>query len=312
MSTYIVGGGPFYWDVVQTEDAKREYVVKYKCGTDRTTQLWKDDPSNFANTPGLPAVGISWTTFAAALGTSGGDDWAFRTPYVKATPYDNNDEPPEFYEIELKFSHADYEQQRCQSTTFSDPLLEPPQIRVGWQKYRKLPKEDRDGLPYCSSTGELLAGQQTEIDDNHWTVEFTINQLNVDLSLVDSLADTLNDGPIWGLPPERSKFSQYSGTKLYYGSCTAYVRSTYGFEVRKDWTQYLPDVGSQRLIPGGNVFEEDHWEKFRDGRGNLLGKVLMDDAGNPYLDPATQTPGVVERKPYPVANHVLLGIPTSF
>lgn len=311
MATFILNSGPFYWDCVQDDKYKREYNVKYKIATDEDPWV-NDDPSNWANTPGIPSVGTSWSAYAAALGTNGGDDWAFRTPYVKVTPFQPDDGPVYVAILEIKFSRADYEQDRCQTTELADPLLEPPQIQVGWQKYRKLPNTDRDGLPYRGSTGEPLIGQEIEIDDNHWTVSITINQFQVNLALVDSLANTLNSGPIWGLPPERSKFNSYSGTKLYYGSCHAYVRSTYGFEVRADWKQYLPDKGRMEFAgTGTNATDPDDWVVAKDRFGENKPVLRLDTEGKAIVSDA-QTPNTITRNPYPTGNHVLLGIPTSF
>lgn len=309
MSTFLLNNGPHYWDVVQDDNFKREYTVKFKAGTDEPF-VHDDDPSNFANTPGLPTVGSSWTQFATALGTNGGDDWAFRTPYIKATPYDNNDEPAEVYELELKFKSPDYEQKRCQTNTFEDPLDEPIQIRVGWQKYRKIPNLDRDGLPYCGTTGEPLVGQEIEIEDNHWTVEFTINQFNINLSLIDSLANTLNSGPVWGLAPEKSMFSSFSASKLYYGTCHAYIRSTYGFEIRADWTQYLPDKGRMKYT-GTDPTDPTHWQVSKDRYGENIPVMRLDTSGLAIVS-STQIPNTIVRNPYHTGNHLLLGIPSSF
>jgi len=306
MTTQLLG--PTKFGMTFDSEARREYKISWKIWSNDP----KDDPSIIANTSGIPSVGSTWTQIMAAYSFNGADDWAFCRPDMEVEMLDpSEDEPAQLWLVTNTFSTPSSEDKRCQDQKIENPLLEPPQISGSFQKYRELPHQDRDGKPYRSTTAEPLVGQEVERDRTRWEVDIKFNVLNPQLSLVNQLADRLNDSPMWGLPAETVKFSRFRFERLLYGLCTFYFRLDLGFEIREDWTQYLADKGRMELIENGNPTNPDHWKVTKDRFGENKPVLRLDTFGKPITSDS-QTPGTIVRKPYPTGNLLALGIPASF
>ena len=176
---------------------------------------------------------------------------------------------------------------------------------------RTQPNLDRDGLPYRSSTGEPLIGQETEIDDSDWEVSIELNTVTLPLGLVNTLRHRLNNSSLWGLGAEKVKFSSYSFRRLLYGTCTFYYRHTMGFQIRDSWNQNLPDKGRMKLRDGGTATNPEDWVRATDVYGEVLPMMRLDTNGLPIVSDS-QTPNTIIRKPYYTGNLLLLGIPATF
>ena len=301
--------GPYKFGMTRDKEGIREYKVSWKV-LDNFVTTYNDIAHLWQNTAGLPSIGSTWSQIAAVYGWNGRDDWAFCTPELEVEMFSpSQEEPPQVWSITNTFSNITSD--RCQDASIENPLLEPPKISGSFVKYRELPHEDRDGKPYRSTTGEPLVGQEVERDQSRWEINFEINLLNINLALVASLADRLNSGPLWGLGPEKVKFSKFRFRRLLYGLCTFYVNASFGFDIRDDWTQYLADKGRMELEDGGDPTNPDHWRVAKDRYGENKPVLRLDTNGKPIVS-ESQTPKTIERQPYFTGNLLALGIPASF
>jgi hypothetical protein len=299
--------GPYDWAFNRSREGHRTYNIWWLVEADNVGADI-DDPSVIINTPGLPDIGSLWTDLTWITGS---DDWAFCTPEAEVSPHEAKaGEPPLFYLVKNTFSTFPLE--RCQDATIENPLLEPHEIGGNWVNKRRIPHQDRNGLPYRSSTGEPLMGSETEVDDSDWDLSVGFNSISLPLSLVNSLRHRLNDAPIWGLPAETVKFSNYSFTRRLYGKCNFYYKNDMKFSIRSDWTQYLADKGRMEFIGSGtgtgDYGDPDNWVVAKDRLGENLPMMRLDVSGKPVLSDS-QTPGTIVRRPYFTGNLLLLGIP---
>lgn len=297
--------GPWDWSAGRSLEGHRTYEIWWLLSVDGNSPPGAiDDPSVLYGTAGLPAIGSTWT---AISWINGADDWAFCTPEITVKPHDHlPGEAPSHYLLKNTFTTLPME--RCNSTTIENPLNEPHTLSGGWVNKRVQDHQDRDGLPYASSTGEPLIGAETEKDDADWELIVGFNSLNIPLATVNSLRHTLNNAPLWGLAAEKSKFSKYRFTRKLYGTCTYYYQNQMHFSIRDDWAAYLADKGRMELITGGSASDPDDWRVAKDVYGENKPLLRLDTDGKAIVS-SSQTPSTITRNPYFTGNHLLLGIP---
>lgn len=297
--------GPKRWSFTRDEKGHRTYEVYYLVKVTNAGNL--DDPSLIVDAPGLPRPGDSWSSLSWI---NGADDWAFCTWECDIEPFDQDEgEPANYYLVKKVFTTKPV--YRCQDQQINNPLLEPYEISGSTTTKRKTILVDRDNLPYVSSSGELLIGPETEVDDNDWEITISFNTASLFLPVVNSLRQHLNDRVLWGLPPGTVKFSRYSFERRLYGRCFFYYRHNMGFEIRSSWQHVLQDRATMRLADGGDPNNPNHWIRAKDFTGENLPMLALDINGKPIVNPATQIPRLIVRNPYPLGNLLLLGIPPT-
>lgn len=306
MSTLL---GPWDWKMSRDADGHRTYdlwwlIEAQNSATGPSASL--DDPSVIINTSGLPTIGSVWSDLDFI---DGADDYAWCTPECEVEPYESKPgEPPLYYRLKNTFTTRPMK--RCQDNTIQNPLNEPHELSGSWVDKKIIPYIDRDGLPYRSSTGEPLIGQETEIDDADWEIVVGFNSAAIPLALVNSLRHHLNDSTLWTLATGKVKFSRYSFTRKLYGTCTFYYNNQMRFSVRDSWAQYLADKGRMELGSGGSASNPVDWIVAKDIYGENKPIMRLDINGKPIVS-NTQTPNTITRNPYPLGNLLLLGIPST-
>ncbi|GIW60118.1 MAG: hypothetical protein KatS3mg087_1184 [Patescibacteria group bacterium] len=293
--------GPVKIEASRDDEGHRSYSVWFKVEVDNASGI--DDPSILIDAPGLPQVGDPYA-FSWAVGS---DPAALCTFETDVEAFEQESDKPIYYLVKKVFSTKP--RRRCSDESIQNPLLEPPQISGSTVSKRKTILIDRDGLPYISSSGELLVGSDTEIDDDDWEINISFNTASLFLGIVNSLRQHVNDAPLWGLPAETIKFSRYSFERLVYGTCFVYYRHNMTFQIRDSWAHKLQDRATMKLLDGGDPTNPDHWVRAKDKTGENLPMLALDINGKPIVNTATQTPRVIVRNPYPKGNLLLLGIP---
>lgn len=298
--------GPVTWSHSRDIEGYRDYELWWLIQAENTDAGHIDDPATIANTAGLPAVGSSWSDLPFI---NGQDDWAYCSPEYEVEPYGvNQGEAPQYYLYKARYTNRPLK--RCSTTSIENPILEPPVVTGSWVDRKRIPHVDRNGLPYRSSTGEPLAGAETEIDDSDWEITISFNSLTIPSGLVNSLRHHLNDAPLWGFPIGTVKFSKYSFARRLYGTCNYYYNNVMSFSIRGSWTQYLADKGYMMLKDGGDKNNPDDWVRAVDSYDSPLPLMRLDVFGKPIVSD-DQTPSTIERDPYPLGNLLALGIPAS-
>lgn len=269
MTTAIIGG-PRTWEAEQDECGYRQYKVSFLIQA--TTP--GEGPASVLQTPGLPVYGSFWV-FTHPQGGSDVDVFAWCRwdshvkPVVPAKGESNF-----WFEVEKTFSTkpTDPRSCACRDLPFQDPLLEPPKISGGFQKFTEEATHDRWGANITSSSFEQMRGPHVEFDRNRDSVQIEMNVPLLNLPLVESMKDCVNKFPLWGMSPRQIKLSEFHWERKFWGPCTYYYTWTLGFEVRND--------GFDRDLP-------DESNMVRDGDWSLNNGVLSYVCKNPSTTPPT-------------------------
>lgn len=258
-----------------------------------------DGPSQVLATPGLPTTSDVW-----AYGNDF-DSWAFATLERSVKSLEELG-PTEYWEIEIKFSTKG-NQKRCKDQQIDDPLLMADRISGGSHKYTEEARTDRFGNPITNSAYEQIRGQQVEFDANRFTVTVEQNVIDLQLFLMSTIVNCLNDSTLWGLPRRKIKFSDFDFSVKYYGNCYKYYTRKLTFDVDPaGFDKDLLDEGTKALH--GQWGNDGHWSTIKiggqnpnptnpahysavlDRKGSPM-KVILDGRGLPFDDAPTIVTG---------------------
>ena len=257
-----------------------------------------DGPQSISAAAGLAAIGDTWT-----FGNEN-DPWAFCLPTQSVRRHNKKQgEPSTHWTIESVFSTKPLS--RCMATDADDPLDEPQKVRGNSVRYTIEAEKDRFGDAIVSSSHERLRGPQVEVDSGRDQVVVEQNVAELELNLVTSLRNKLNDDTMWGLAARKVKFSDFSWEELWYGSCIHYFKRTFTFDIRNDPEDSFDivalDEGTRVLngrwnetnglwqvlaIPGfsgqpdPDKTNPQHFIQYHDIKGNLA-RVILDGNGLP-------------------------------
>ena len=263
--------GPFKTlPCVRDDDGHREYHILHQVRTTTPLQgnpLVGDGPQTIGAASGLPQVGDFWN-----FGNDS-DIWAICTPRRIIKPLDpKKGDPDQFYSVENVYTTRPLE--RCQTDPIGDPLLEPQKVRGSSVRYTIEAAKDRFGVPILSSSHEPFRGPQVEFDGGRDQVIIEQNVADLELGLITSLRNKLNDDTLWGLGPRNIKLSDVSWEELWYGVCTFYYRRIFVFDVRNSTEDHfdrdITDEGT-KVLKGRWVSEADCV-----GTGALGGSIWID------------------------------------
>lgn len=331
MATELINGQR-RWGVTRDEKGHRTYKI-----THLVKALTTDGPFAIANTPGLPLPGSFWN-FDGDV-----DAWAFCKQDLKATTLTKN-EPNQFWEVEQTFTSKPGDSRQCKDETIEDPLLVPDGISGGFVRYTEERPIDKNNNPIKNSSHEMATGPQVEFDVNRPTVRIVQNRIGLELSLITSQVDTLNDAALWGLSAAKIKLSNFSWSRELYGVCNFYYVRIFDFDVNFDgWSRDITDEGTMVLNGHHDITETtgtgpdqgtgtgtdaqrtgwvvdniggaapdatnpQHFVKYKDLNGENA-RILLDGAGLPLDDDSN--PVITTFDHYQESNFLLLGIPTS-
>lgn len=310
-----VKGGPRVWSGERDDEGFREYKVVHlvKC-----TSV-NDGPSVVMLASGLPAIGSVWN-FGNDL-----DTWAFCYPYMKVSIHQEKEGDPNlWWRVEQKFSTRPLT--RCQDTPVEDPLLEPQKVSGNFRNFTIEAVYDRNGNLIKSSSHEQIRGRQVEFDNNKPSVVVQQNVASLGLSTFAQMIDTVNDGPMWGLPARCVKLSNAPWERKYYGTCNIYYTRTFEFDIDYDtFDRTVLDEGTKVLhghwdtttevwtldnINGSppSASNPTHFDRYKDKFGENT-RTILDGAGKPITSVASA--GQIDVEYYEESNFFTLGIPTS-
>lgn len=323
MTASLVGAeGRRKWSLTRDREGHRDYLL---VSLVKTTDN-DDGPATVLATPGLPAVGDSWT-YGNDI-----DGFALCHPDVRITPT-RHDEPHRLWIVENHFRTLPME--RCQDTPIEDPLLEPDKISGSFIRFTREATRDRFGNFILSSSHELIRGPQVEFDDSRAQVRITQNVSDLQLPTLTQFVDTVNDAPLWGLPKRTIKLSEPTFERRYRGICEIYYTRTLTFDIdfntfdRKaldEGTRVLKGRWSAGCVAGSvwttnfgvDPNDVSDFMKFVDCAGNPIENVILNGAGEPITSPlgtgigaGGAGPAYIQVEKYAESNFLLLNIPTT-
>lgn len=280
--------GQRQWSMSRDEEGHRTYKIIHLVIADRT-----DGPANVLQTPGLPLPGSMWAF------DDDFDPWAFCLPNMDIRPLEPPNRPSRYWEVEQTFSTKPTK--RCQDETVENPLLEPPKISGGFNKYTEEATHDRFGKKIVNSAHEMIRGPQNEWDANRDTIKITQNVPTIIQAAVlpTLMIDTVNAFPIWGYYPRCVKLSNRTWEQLYHGNCFLYYTRTLEFDTNPNtFDRDLLDEGTKALSGrwAGNEWVDinigglppdpknpAHFIRFQDRNANNC-RVILDGNGRPYIE----------------------------
>ena len=306
-----VNRGRTDWSLSRDDDGHRDYSITMRVVTDDFT----DGPATILDTAGIPQIGDQWT-----FGNDN-DPWAFCWPTVSAVMVVTN-EPGFWWDLTFTFSTKPLN--RCNTTSITNPVLEPQKISGSFAKYQKKLERNADGTLIKVSSHEPITGLTK--DANRPTVVIEQNVLDLGLDVFALMVDTLNDSPLWNLPERTIKLSNAPWSRKLYGVCNFYYTRRFEFEIdplgfdKND----VADAGYKTFDKdnvvdnAANRKDPTNYKLATDitGRSSPQ-KVLLDGAGSELTDPTAPVfldgtiPGLGPIVPYTESNLHALNIPTS-
>jgi hypothetical protein len=261
------------------------------------------------NAAGLPAIGSTWNQ------GNDFDSWAYCWPNMEVTPVIER-ERSSSWDVTQTFSTRPI--MRCQDQQVSDPLQEPARISGSFLKYRRPLEYDKDGNTVRSSSHEPIVG--IEVDDVRPTVVIETNMAFVNLATYDSLVNTVNDAPLWGLPARCVLLSQIAWSRQLYGLCNFYYTQRLDFLIDSTTFDFdkIIDKGfmefdSARFGAGTPAERKNpkNYIRIVDKKGNASAEPLhLDNNGSIEEDPATNVNYRPTVQYYAESNLFQLGIPS--
>jgi hypothetical protein len=235
--------GQTFTEFTRDNAGNRTYQVTTLVKADPT-----DGPYTILSATGLPAEGDVWKF------NSEQDVWATCTSDCRISPFQRGDDSAQYYTVTNTFSTKAPEANRCQQQAITDPLLTPAEISGSFVTSHEEIQFDRFGNAIKTSSHERIRGPQVQFDRSKPTVRITQNVSTFDQAflLPSLMVDTLNDRPLWGLPPRSIKLSRPTWERKFYGQCYVYYRRTLEFEVS------VTTDGAGTILPGWdrNVLDE--------------------------------------------------------
>ena len=312
-----VHGDVRIWGGSRDDEGFREFTVTHLV---KTTSV-ADGPYIVMNASGLPAIGSVWS-FGNDL-----DVWAFCYPYMKVDIHQPKEGDKNYWwRVDQKFSTKPLT--RCQTQNVEDPLSEPQKVSGNFGKFTIEAVYDRFGNLIKSSSHEQIRGRQVEFDNNKPSVVIQQNVAALGLSTFAQMIDTVNDGPMWGLPARCVKLSNAPWERKYYGACYVYYTRTFEFDIdyntfdrtaldegtkvlRGHWDR---DTGSptyrEWIVDAGvSVTKPTHFDRYKDWNGENT-RAILNGAGVPITSAASA--GEIDVEYYQQSNFFTLGIPVVF
>ncbi len=252
------------------KEGYRVYKVQFKVETDGTDMVVAATEAMVC--PGLPVYGDIWPV----------DPWAYcryDTACKQMSGY--KDEKGIFWVVDKTYSSKPDQKKLCKDQRTDDPLLEPQKISGQFVKEKEEALRDRFGNQILTSSFEQINGPKNEWDKNHLSIKIEQNVPDLQLPLLSSMQNCLNQYPMWGLPKRCIKLGNSPWERKFYGNCYKYFTRTLEFDIRLEfddetgqwisgWDRDITDEGT-RVLKG-------RWEKVTGPSGNQVftGKWALD------------------------------------
>lgn len=280
--------GRYTWKRSRDAEGNRVYDAQFLVETTNPN----DGPAIASSAVGLPLPGDVWNY---------GNDvdlFAYATLEGDAVPFKVENEKNRHWLVSVKFSSKP-QTKRCKDEQVDNPLETPDRVSGEFTRYNEEATKDRFGRPITNSAFEQIRGPQVEFDANRGTIKIEQNVADLQLGLVHSLLNKLNDSPLWGLQSRCIKFSTFSWDVKYYGSCFKYYVRSLEFDIYfNTFDRDILDEGT-KAINGEWSKATSHWEtkkvggqdpnrlnpahfcRYKDRKGENT-KVILDGYGAPY------------------------------
>lgn len=208
------------------------------------------------------------------------DPWAWCDGADDCAPVQGEGQRATFYDHTFKYSTRPRGQrkggkddrgqkQKCADTQIQNPLSEPAKTSGGFVRGSIEATYDRNGKPLRTVSFEQLTGPQVEFDDSYFQVVVEQNVVNLQLSTIAAMKDTVCDRTLWDLPKRCWKLSEFKWERKLYGTCGFYYTRTFTFEGKttpersvngqktgvllSGWDRLVPEMSSKAL--------NGHWNR---------------------------------------------------
>jgi hypothetical protein len=284
--------GPIEWSGKKDSEGHTDFNVTFLVKTDSV----EDGPRVVMDAEGLYAVGSSYV-----LGNDT-DIWAFCWPDMDVSKHFVANEPDLWWKVSQKFSTKPL----SESSSFDDPLTQPPRTSGSFIKFTKQITRDKDGAKIASSSHELY---NWEVDDNRPTVKISLTLASLPLTTYADMVDSVNSSTLWGLPARCVKLANVSWQRHQHQSLGYYYTVDYDFEINYfTFDFYTWDHGTKKLKAGGTATDPTHYDVNTDRLGNVT-PLLLNGSGAPLTTGTAPVEQIF--KYYKERNFLLLGIPSS-
>lgn len=324
MATSILDGA-MTWSMERDSDGHRIYTVIHRVVGAKT-----DGPYNVLYTTGLPLVGAVWAF------DDDFDRGATCKPNAKVIPEVSDGDANTNWRVEQTFDTKPTTKCYYQPGTGSgddevdNPLLEVMKVSGTFTKKRDEAHLDRFGEKILNSAHEQIRGPSVEFDSNYPTVRIEQNVSELEIFLLASLIDTVNDAPMWGFAERCVKLSNVSWEKKYHRQCDPYFTRVLEFDINIDtFDRNVTDEGTKVLrghwdnerssptygtyIPDPDAVRTNpkDFMRYVDQRGNPA-RVILNGSGVPFNDDVDDdSVGIVHVEKYYSRNLFQLGLPTD-
>lgn len=292
------------WGGGRDMDLHRTYHVKFMLETDS----YLDGPQIMTFASGLPLIGSPWTY------GNDNDQYAVCTPLIECESVIKNETNIHWI---LKYTFTTKPWFYCLTTNLLDPVSQPDLISGSFVNYQERICKRRDGSAILSSSLEPI---WIEKDRALPTVCIQQTRLNLELSMIAQMVNTLNDASLWELPKRCVKLRNVPWRRLVWGRCGFYYQRTLEFDI--DYRTFdLNDVRDQghRVVddqlldidPDPDSWNDDpkNFIRLADGRGNPLKPALLDGHGLVCQEPESHKHYIASIDLYDESNFLQLGIP---
>ncbi len=279
------------WSMSRDSIGHREYKVTSQVEVTSAA----DGPATVAQCPGLPRVFTLWR-----IGNDI-DIWAWCRPDMDIKPASgiSEGEPIQFYHVTQTFSTKPTERNNPEANKDQqDPLAEPQKVSGSFAKRQEEAFVDRFGSQIVNSAFEQIRGPLVEFERNSPTIKIEQNWPTLDLDVIATMVDRVNDRPLWGLPRRCWRLTNFSWERLFHGQSYVYYKRSFEFESRYEtWDRDVMDEGTKVLSgqwdkPTGtyittkvggvdpNPNNPQHFKRATDPDGNPM-KLVLNGAGLP-------------------------------
>lgn len=293
MAATIIGGAPFDWTLDTDEEGNRNYSLYWRVQTDGPS--YGPDSALFA--PGLPAPGVSLNVANCV------DNWAFYNRRGSAK-LERREAHRSIWIVRTDFSTRPVT--RCQTSSFDNPLLEPPKIRGQVTTFQREVTRDKDGNALLNAAGQRFRGPAVTVEDGWPTLDVEQNVAWINPTVLGSYRYAVNDATFWGCAARTLKCVAIEFEQRRHGTCTVYynVRSRIVYNADK-WDLVLLNEGDLVRVPGTNP------PRFRRAKDDLEENVhVLLDAHGAALAPGA-SPVYLTKRVYPERNFSLVGWPMT-
>ena len=312
-SSSIKNLGLLEWSGGRDKELHRTYNVKFLIESDSIL----DGPQQVTFAPDLPVVGSPWVY------GNDNDQYAVCSPDVTCEAMVKR-EANVWWVLSYEFTTRPW--RYCLIAQYEHPAQEPDLISGSFITYqeRTCKRRGTTGTGTGVTQNTILSSSLEPIwvgkDKNRPTVSIRQIRINLELPLIASMVDTLNDGTLWGLSSRCVKLRNVPWRRLVWGMCSYYYERTLEFDIKYDTFDEteLRDQGHRVLDkkklavnPYLDRTDPDNFTRPIDDLGNVHKLVLLNGEGEMCTDPISHLHYIDTVELYDESNFYLLGVPVT-